>query len=66
MSKDVVGRMTGVVRHRRYICILTACTVEVLQWMSALSPKETVNIASEMHSSASRGPPSCCMREYFD
>jgi len=32
----------------------------VLQWMSAFSLKQTVNIASDMPSNASRGPPSCC------
>ncbi len=32
---------------------------------TAPSLKDTVNIASKMHSNASRGPPSCCLRAYF-
>ncbi|DBA78015.1 TPA: hypothetical protein ACH3X1_016484 [Trebouxia sp. C0004] len=36
-------------------------TVEVVRWMSALLLKETVNIASEVHSNALRGPPSYCL-----
>jgi len=31
----------------------------------APSLKDTVKIASEMHSNASRGPPSCCLRAYI-
>jgi len=54
--------MTDVLTQRDYVCSLTDCRGAAVD-VSTLN--EILNIASEMHSNASRGPPSCCLRAYF-